>query len=102
MTYLEFLAIFLLPPIAALLLAGRGRLPAGLWWQIPLLIAVAVAYTAPWDRQLIVDDVWTYPPEQVIGRTLLSVPLEEYAFYVLQVTLTGLVAGMLWRRLGAR
>lgn len=104
-TYLEFLGVALLPPIAALLVHQRARLPTDLGRrQLPLLVAVAVVYTAPWDRQLIVDHVWSYPSGQVIGATLLDVPLEEYAFYVLQVTLVALVATALWTHLwrGAR
>lgn len=97
MTYVEFLAIFLLPPIAIALLVLRDRLPRGLLlWQLPLLAVVATVYTAPWDRQLIVDGVWSYQASQVVGGTLLSVPIEEYGFYILQVVLCGLVAGALW------
>ncbi len=84
-------------------MALRGRLPRGLLrWQLPLLTLAAVVYTAPWDRQLIVDGVWSYHASQVIGTTLLRVPLEEYGFYILQTLLCGLVAGALWRRLERR
>lgn len=101
MTYLQFLGIFMLPPVALLLLVARGRVPWGLLrWQVPLLLALAVLYTAPWDRQLIVDGVWSYAGAQVVGRTVLSIPVEEYGFYALQTLLVGLVAGLLWRRLG--
>lgn len=99
-TYAEFLAVFLVPPVVVALVALRGRLPRGLLrWQIPLLVAMAVVYTAPWDRQLIVDGVWSYPAAQVAGATVLGVPIEEYGFYVLQVLLVALVAGGAWRRL---
>ena len=103
MTYLEFLGIFLVPPIAGLLILERGRLPRRLAWQLGAIVAVAVAYTAPWDRVLIVQSVWSYPAAKVAGQTVLRVPLEEYGFYALQVVLAGLVtASLLWRRQAPR
>ena len=102
MTYLEFLGVFLVPPIAGLLIVERGRLPRRLAWQLGALVAVAVVYTAPWDGELIGQRVWTYPAAQVAGATLLRVPVEEYGFYVLQVVLAGLVTAALIRRGGAR
>ncbi len=106
MTYVQFLALFLVPPILALVLvAVRTRNRAGnvgLWWQLPLLAAVAILYTGPWDGSLITQGVWSYPPAQVIGVTVLRVPLEEYGFYVLQVIMTGLLAAVVWRRMEFR
>jgi lycopene beta-cyclase len=97
-TYLEFLGIFLLPPIAGLLVLERGRLPRRLAWQLGAIVVVAVVYTAPWDRVLIVQSVWSYPAAQVAGQTVLRVPVEEYGFYALQVVLAGLVTASLLRR----
>lgn len=102
MTYLEFLGIFLVPPIAGLLILERGRVPLRLAGQLGALVVVAVVYTAPWDRELITESVWTYPAAQVAGATILRVPVEEYAFYALQVVLAGLVTASLLRRRGAR
>lgn len=102
MTYLQFLGMFLLPPIVLLLLVERRRLRPSLGWQLAVVVVLAVVYTAPWDRVLIVQRVWSYPAGQVLGRTLLRVPLEEYAFYVLQVVLAGLVTAAVWRRWEAR
>jgi lycopene cyclase domain-containing protein len=96
-TYLEFLAIFLVPPIAALIALERRTLSSRLAWQIGAIAAVAIVYTAPWDRQLIVDHVWTYPAAQVLGSALLRVPVEEYGFYTMQVVLAGLLTAALLR-----
>ncbi|HEV3123763.1 MAG TPA: lycopene cyclase domain-containing protein [Candidatus Dormibacteraeota bacterium] len=96
-TYLEFLAIFLVPPIAALIALERRTLSSRLAWQIGAIAAVAIVYTAPWDRQLIVDHVWTYPAAQVLGGALLRVPVEEYGFYTMQVVLAGLLTAALLR-----
>lgn len=105
MSYAQFLAIFLLPPVAVLSLlvwrsgSGAGVRGRDLLWQLPLVGLIAVIYTGPWDASLITQGVWSYPPAQVLGHTVLRVPVEEYGFYVLQVLLTGLVAALLWRRL---
>jgi lycopene cyclase domain-containing protein len=93
MTYLHFLLIFLIPPILVLLftlprpLARIGGSRAR--WALPLVALIAFAYTTPWDNYLVYRQVWTYGPERVLG-VLGYVPLEEYAFFILQPLLTGL------------
>lgn len=105
MTYAQFLGIFLLPPVVLLSVlvwrtgAAAGTRRRNLLWQLPLVGLIAVVYTGPWDGSLITQGVWSYPPMQVLGTTVLRVPLEEYGFYVLQVLLTGLVAAAVWGRL---
>ena len=44
--------------------------------------------------------VWWYDPAQVIGITAGWVPLEEYAFFILQTALAGLLTITLARYLG--
>lgn len=94
MTYLQFHLVFLLPPIAALLVLARrrgagapgvGRVRAA----FAAIVVLAVAYTTPWDNALVARGVWGYPPERV-AFTLGYVPIEEYTFFVLQPILTGL------------
>lgn len=97
MTYGQFLLFLLLPAIALSLLlftlrvlsataADRTRMRNGLL-LVAVLVVVAVAYTARWDRWLIEQQVWTYPPGSVIG-TIGLVPIEEYLFMVGQTVLT--------------
>lgn len=92
MTYLAFLALFLLPPIALLALALRGRVGA-IHPRAPLFLAVlpliALAYTTPWDNYLVRRGVWSYGEGRVVG-TIGWVPVEEYLFFLLQPVLTGL------------
>jgi lycopene beta-cyclase len=97
-TYLDFLGLFLAPPIVLLLLLERRRLPRSLGWQLAAVAGLAIVYTAPWDHVLITQHVWSYPASRVVGDTVLRVPLEEYGFYVLQVVLAGLVTAAVWRR----
>jgi lycopene cyclase domain-containing protein len=103
MSYLEFLFLFIVPPIV-LALALKGPLSAvGRWAPLglPLMALVALAYTTPWDNYLVSHGVWDYGEDRVIG-TIGHVPLEEYLFFVLQPFLTGLwLYGLLSRQKGS-
>jgi lycopene cyclase domain-containing protein len=91
LTYFEFHLVFLLPPLLVLvLLQRRTREP---WWPLALIAAIAFVYTTPWDNYLVAREVWTYPAGRVLA-TIGYVPVEEYAFFVLQTLLAGL-----WLRL---
>jgi len=105
MTYFDFLVRFLVVPILALLLAlvwdrqRRVSLPSSLrnlpaWAVILLHVLIAVLYTTPWDNYLVATRVWWYDTDLVTGITLGWVPIEEYAFFMLQALLTGL--WLLW------
>ena len=48
-------------------------------------------YTIPWDAYLIYAKVWTYPPNAVLGPTLLRIPAEELFFFVIQTYITSLL-----------
>jgi lycopene cyclase domain-containing protein len=52
-------------------------------------VVVAVLYTTPWDNYLVATGVWWYDPDLVIGLLLGWVPVEEYAFFILQTLMTG-------------
>lgn len=110
MTYLGFLLYFVVPPIAALSVLNwydslRGRVLASpvnawpAWSAVALLALIALTYTTPWDNYLVYAGVWGYPPEAVIG-VIGWVPVEEYAFFVLQTLLTGSLLVWLGRRNG--
>lgn len=100
MSYFGFLLRFVLLPL--LVFSGFGwldrkrgkKLPrafTGLPPETALLghVAVAVAYTTPWDNYLVATKVWWYDHKLVKGIILGAVPLEEYVFFVLQTLLTG-------------
>ena len=105
MTYLSFLALFLVVPLGLLaaalwFMARRGQpLPSAAPMALLVHIALAVAYTTPWDNYLVATRVWAYDPGRVLGVTLGWVPLEEYLFFVLQTLLSGLIALALAQRL---
>lgn len=110
MTYFGFLALFLLPPLALIILANlidrkRGlKLPDNLsaWPLGRVVIAhvvIAVIYTTLWDNYLVATGVWWYDNNLVTGITLGWVPIEEYTFFILQTLLMGLVVGWIGRHL---
>lgn len=103
MTYFGFLFRFLVIPIlvfVAITYWGnkRGRQirdfrdGSALWIGIAIHVALAVAYTTPWDNYLVATGVWYYNPELVTGIVFGYVPIEEYTFFVLET----IFAGLLW------
>ena len=98
MTYFGFLIRFLIIPILLLLLVYwrtkdrsiPGFDGARLWQAIFIHVALAVAYTTPWDNYLVATGVWYYDPDLVTGIVFGYVPLEEYTFFVLKTLLAGL------------
>lgn len=92
MTYLQFHLVFILPPLLVLAFLSRGhvrRLGPRALPAIAGVLVLALAYTTPWDSELIRRGVWGYGPERVIG-TIGVIPIEEYMFFVLQPLLAGL------------
>lgn len=87
MTYLQFHLVFTLPPLVVMaLLQPRGW---GRWGPLALLAVVAFVWTTPWDNYLVAREVWSYPPGRVLA-TIGYVPVEEYAFFLIQTVLAGL------------
>lgn len=93
MSYLDFHLLFLLPPIVLMgATLPRSLNEMGGWraqWALPLISLIALAYTTPWDNYLVAKEVWWYGSNRVLA-TIGFVPIEEYAFFVLQPILTGL------------
>jgi lycopene cyclase domain-containing protein len=99
-TYGIFLAIFLVVPLSLVVVLARRLIDRRLALVLAVLVAVAVAYTGPWDSAIIANGVWSYGPRQVVGAVAGGVPIEEIIFYVLQVCLTGIFTAFLWHRYG--
>jgi lycopene cyclase domain-containing protein len=90
LTYAQFLLVCVVPPIVVLAIWLRRRMSRRWALGVAAVCALAVAYTGPWDHFIIEQGVWSYPPGRVLGPTIGNVPVEEYAFFLLQVTLTSL------------
>jgi lycopene beta-cyclase len=112
MTYAQFHVTFTLPSLALLVVAtaraarlGRriaGDLGRGDRFAVVALAlhaVVAFVYTTPWDDHLVATGVWGYPPGRVLA-TVGHVPIEEYAFFLIQSVGTGLLLFALARALG--
>lgn len=97
MTYAAFLFLFVVFPIVILTVLEwrRGLRP---WGMLVALSVIALAYTTLWDNYLVANRIWWYSPEQVSGLTIGWVPIEEYAFFLLQPLLTGLWTSIVVRR----
>ncbi len=102
MTYLLFHFVFILPLILLLALwafldVRRGKALSGsvggtnraALLSIAVHIALAVAYTTPWDNYLVYRNVWGYPEGSVLF-TIGYVPFEEYLFFVFQTIIAAL------------
>lgn len=99
MSFLQFLLYFLVAP-TALLLAAHGALRIGRTLSvIGVMAAVGVIAFGVFDHLLISRGVWDFGPDKVLA-TIWRVPLEQYAFLVLQVAFTGTLAVLVLRRLG--
>lgn len=82
---------FTIPLAAALTVLLHPFLTRRQWYQTCILVLIAVAATIPWDSYLIRHNVWTYPPDAIIGPALLSIPAEELFFFVVQTYTTSLL-----------
>ena len=94
LTYLAFHAVFVVPPLLglAVLTWRRRRSPLNLRLGalgVVVVTALAVGYTAPWDRFLIDRGAWFYG-EGRVARWIWKIPLGELLFFVLQPLLTAL------------
>jgi lycopene cyclase domain-containing protein len=84
MTYLRFHLIFNLP-VLIVLAAITGGLPwsAEEFRAAGLVLLAVIAFTTPWDNLAAKWGIWGFPREKYSVK-LGYLPIEEYAFFVLQ------------------
>src|SRR5271155_529044 len=84
LTYLRFHLIFNLP-LLVLLAALNGPEPwtAGDGLALGLVLLAVVVFTTPWDNLAAKWGIWGFPPEKYSLR-IGYLPIEEYAFFLLQ------------------
>ncbi|WP_293911714.1 carotenoid biosynthesis protein [Deinococcus sp.] len=111
MTYLQYHLVFIVPVLLVMIgltwiqtrggkaVLGQFRDNKWGWRTFALFPLIPLIYTTPWDNYLVFKGVWNYPPERVLGR-IGYVPVEEYAFFILQTLITGLWLYFLIRRSG--
>ncbi len=92
MTYLNFLLIFIGIPITPLIYLAFNNTHQDKKYilkGILVLCGLAFFYTTPWDNYILAQKVWMYGPDRVMG-VIGYVPIEEYAFFLIQTVFSGL------------
>lgn len=84
MTYWGFHAVFTLP----LLLAGAVWADLRAWgvaqWAVTAaILAVVMVFTSPWDNYAVARGIWGFDQRRIWKR-VFWLPVEEYAFFVIQ------------------
>jgi lycopene beta-cyclase len=97
-SYLVFLILFVYIPLTGMFYVMRRSIRRIHVTILSALTVIAVIYTTPWDNYLVATGILHYEPNLVLGFNLGYVPIERYAFFVLQTLLTGVFAFWLWRR----
>jgi lycopene cyclase domain-containing protein len=98
LSYLNFLIVFLLPPLltgAFLFFKSKSANKKYALQGMTVLAILALVYTTPWDNFLVANRVWWYGADRVLG-TIGYVPIEEYCFFILQTYMTGFWTYLLW------
>ena len=93
MTYFQILLIFGLVPFLGMALAAPHlfrRYKGTFFWVVTFILWFSI----PWEITS-VDRIWFYSPHVILGPRLLSIPLEEYAFFVLDGLLVTALALLL-------
>jgi lycopene cyclase domain-containing protein len=99
MVYWQFLLLFgLVPLVALLLLAPRNawRYKGTFLWVVVCILWVSI----PWEAAS-VGRIWYYSPGAILGWRILGLPVEEYAFFIIDAVLITTLS-LLLRRGGRR
>ena len=90
LSYAGYHVALTLPPIAALWYWRPAELRPLQKAALCLICTIAFWWTVPWDNYLVANAVWGYGADRVCA-TIGYVPVEEYAFFVIQPILTCLL-----------
>jgi lycopene cyclase domain-containing protein len=96
---LQFVLLFLLAPSALLLASLGNRLVERTAPVIAVIAAAALIYMVPWAHAWFAAGIWDWGLDTSQGD-VWGVPLEAYAFFVLQAVFTGALTVIVSRRLG--
>ena len=88
MTYARFLAVFLVPLLVVAVLYARPVIAARHLVFLAGLSLVVLAWTSPWDNAAVAQGLWGFDPDRVSGLWIHRLPVEEYAFFLLQTWVT--------------
>ena len=99
MVYWQLLLLFgVVPLLVLLLLAPRNawRYKGTYLWVVLAILWVSIAWEAA-----SVGRIWFYAPGAILGPRILGLPVEEYAFFVIDAVLITTLS-LLLRRGGRR
>eukprot|EP00928_Gymnodinium_smaydae_P039670 TRINITY_DN27047_c0_g1_i1.p1 TRINITY_DN27047_c0_g1~~TRINITY_DN27047_c0_g1_i1.p1 ORF type:complete len:1456 (-),score=289.68 TRINITY_DN27047_c0_g1_i1:198-4565(-) len=97
LTYYGFHCLCTLPQLAVLFWYAKSQAESPAYFRMAckwmaVLCGVAVLYSTPWDNYLVASGIWGYgSPSHTLG-VIGYVPIEEYAFFVIET----LIVGMTW------
>jgi len=94
LTYLRFHLLFNLP---LLLVLGVVAAPSWSWGDtgwLGVTLVVVMLFTSPWDNWAVARGVWDFPQDRVLFR-IRHLPVEEYAFFIIQTVQAALLADCL-------
>ncbi len=92
MTYARLLAALLLPLLVWSAVRTWPLLARRHFLLLAALSAVVLVWTSPWDNAAVAMGLWGFDPERVSGIFLGRLPIEEYAFFLLQTWIASLFA----------
>ena len=100
MIYTLILVVFGVLPLFALWFFARRWLPryAGVLFWLALLIVVG---GATWEL-LAIDRIWFYAPNAIWGARLMNLPVEEWAYYILDALLVATLTLVVRKALSAQ
>lgn len=80
-SYLLWVVIFLVLPLSIMWLMNVSYLKKYLKTYAVCLLFV-VLFSVPWDYMAWKLQIWTFPPDRVLGVWIMHVPIEEDLFYI--------------------
>jgi len=96
-TYARVLLSFVVPPLVMAALLARPFLAARHLALLAGLSLVVLVWTSPWDNAAVAMGLWGFDFSRTSGIVIGRLPLEEYAFFLLQTWL-GVLATVWWCR----
>ncbi len=83
MKYLAWLAVFTWLPTLLIWLKNHQQLKK---YPRTFLFSIlaGLSFALPWDIIAVKQEIWHFPPENIIGIYFLSLPLEEYLFIIFE------------------
>ena len=99
MSYAAIAALYLLPPLAVLVLAVLVRRPGRRWWlSTTITVGLLLVLTAVFDSLMISADLFRFAEEDLLGPRIGLAPIEDLAWPMA----AGLLLPALWLLLSPR